>query len=83
MTGASKLREDGRRRATNISLGETLVVEAQELGINISRACEAGLKDEVRRERLRRWQDENAGAFGAWDDFVERNGVPLAKYRKF
>ena len=83
MTEASRLRDDSRRRATNISLSEILVVEAQELGIDISRACEAGLKDEVRRERLRRWQDENAEAFGAWDGFVERNGVPLAKYRKF
>ena len=83
MTEASRLRDDSRRRATNISLGEMLVVEAQELGINISRACEAGLRDEVRRERLRRWQNENAGAFAAWDDYVERNGVPLAKYRKF
>ena len=78
-----KRRDDGAKRATNVSLSEALVSEARELGINVSRACEDGLEVEVRRERAKRWQEDNAAGFDAWNAYVERNGVPLAKYRKF
>ncbi len=74
---------DGPRRATNVSLSEALVSEARELGVNVSRACEEGLEGEVRRERAKRWQEENDAGFEAWNAYVERNGIPLAKYRKF
>jgi len=74
---------DGSRRATNVSLSEALVSEARDLGINVSRACEDGLETEVRRERTKRWLEENEAGFEAWNTYVERNGVPLAKYRKF
>ena len=66
-----------------MSLSDTLVSEARDLGINVSRACEVGLESEVRRERARRWQEANTAGFEAWDAYVERNGVPLATYRKF
>jgi antitoxin CcdA len=79
----NRRQDDGLRKPTNVSLSEALVAEARELGINVSRACEDGLASEVRRERTKRWQEENAAGFDAWNAFVERNGVPLAKYRKF
>jgi antitoxin CcdA len=80
---ANKRQDDGPKKATNVSLSEALVSEARQLGINVSQACEEGLESEVRRERTKRWQEENAAGFEAWNAFVERNGVPLAKYRKF
>ncbi len=83
MNQVNRRQDDGPRRATNVSLSERLVAEARELGINVSRACEEGLENEVRRERGRRWQEENAAGFAAWNSYVERNGVPLARYRKF
>jgi antitoxin CcdA len=64
-------------------LSEALVAEARDLRINVSRACEDGLATEVRRERAKRWQDENAAGFEAWNAYVAENGVPLAAYRKF
>ena len=66
-----------------MSLSEALVTEARAFGINVSRACEDGLQTEVRRERTKRWQQENEVGFEAWNAYVERNGVPLGKYRKF
>jgi antitoxin CcdA len=82
--------EQGRRRqiseakrATNVSLSEVLLAEAKSLTVNVSRACEAGLAAEVREAKARRWQQENEAGFKAWNDYVERNGVPLADYRKF
>lgn len=29
----------------------------------------------------RKWMDENAEAMQAWNAWVEKNGLPLAKYR--
>lgn len=31
----------------------------------------------------RKWQEENADAIKAWREWVEKNGLPLAKYRQF
>ncbi len=75
--------DDGPKRATNVSLNEALVAEARTLNINVSRACESGLESAVRQAKAARWQQENAAGFDAWNDYVERNGVPLARYRKF
>jgi antitoxin CcdA len=60
--------DDGAQRATDVGSSD---------------ACDAGLGNEVRNERAGRWQIENADGFQAWNVYVERNGVPLAKYRKF
>ena len=60
-----------------------LLDEAKELGVNVSRAAEAGLSEALKRERTRRWREENAAAMAAHNAFVERNGVPFARHRKF
>jgi antitoxin CcdA len=83
MNQLNRRQDDGPGRATNVSLNEALVSEARELGINVSRACEGGLESEVRRERTKRWQQGNEAGFEAWNSYVERNGGPLATYRKF
>ena len=83
MNQVNRRKDDGAKRPTNVSLSEALVSEARELGINVSRACEEGLETEVRRQRTRRWQEGNAAGFDAWNAYVERHGVPLARYRKF
>lgn len=83
MNQIARTRDDGAKRATNVSLSEVLLGEAKALGINVSRACERGLAEMVREEKARQWQERNAAGFAAWNAYVERNGVPLAKYRKF
>lgn len=72
-----------RRRATNVSLPADTVAAAKELGINVSQACEAGLSAAVTIERKRRWQEENREAIEAHNAWVEKNGLPLEKYRMF
>jgi antitoxin CcdA len=71
------------RRATNVSLDTALLDEARALGINVSRACEHGLAEAVAEERARRWQHENQAAIASSNEFVERHGLPLARYRQF
>jgi len=76
-------RDDGTKKATNVSLSEALLAEARSLDVNVSRACERGLAEAVRQEKARQWQARNGAGFDAWNAYVERQGVPLAKYRKF
>lgn len=71
------------RKSTNISLAADLVEEAKAFDINLSRACEAGLEAALKEERKRRWQDENREAAEASNAWVEKHGLPLARYRQF
>lgn len=74
---------DGARRATNITLPQTLVEEAKALGVNLSQACEAGLAKRVSETKAEQWKRENRAAIESWNKWVEENGLPLAKYRQF
>jgi antitoxin CcdA len=71
------------KKSTNLSLAEPLVAEAKSLGINLSRACERGLTEEIADRRAALWLEENREAIEAWNDYVEKNGLPLAQYRQF
>ncbi|MBA4353533.1 MAG: post-segregation antitoxin CcdA [Novosphingobium sp.] len=71
------------RKATNVSLDSTMVSEAKRLGVNISRACEAGLAAEIAQAHARQWKIENSSALASSNEWVERNGLPLARYRQF
>lgn len=71
------------RRATNISLDATLLDEARQLGINVSRACERGLAGEIAEVRARLWREENREALASSNAYVENHGLPLSPYRQF
>jgi len=71
------------RKATNVSLDIQLVAEAKRLGINISRACEAGLSQQIAEQHGRAWKLENAAALESSNAYVEQHGLPLAQHRQF
>jgi len=71
------------RRAANLSLDAGLLAEARELGINVSRACEGGLANEIARVRRAAWLAENRDALDSSNAFAEANGLPLAALRQF
>ena len=71
------------RRATNVTLPESLLHEVRALQINVSQACERGLSTEVSEAKARRWQEQNRAAIDAWNEYVERHGLPLDEYRQF
>lgn len=71
------------RKATNVSLDADLLEQARELDINISRACEGGLRQQVATARAERWKIENAEAIESFNRYVEVHGLPLARYRQF
>ena len=70
-------------RPTNLSLSATLVDEAKALGVNISLAAAQGLEQAVAKRRSERWLEENGEALESYNDYVERNGLPLEKLRVF
>jgi len=80
---AGALRKTTPRRATNVSLPAGLIEEARRLNINISQACEQGLEEQVRKTLREAWLEENRDAIEASNAWVEKNGLPLAKYRQF
>lgn len=76
-------RFEGPKKATNVSLSAELVEEAKKLGINVSEACQSGLAAEVKRTCEAAWKEENRAAIESWNDYTRKNGLPLAKYRRF
>ncbi|WP_454853386.1 type II toxin-antitoxin system CcdA family antitoxin [Rhizobium binxianense] len=71
------------RKAANLSLDAELVSSARELNINISRAAEEGIANAIKAERERLWLIENAEAIRLENEYVEKHGLPFAKYRQF
>src|SRR3546814_7915341 len=61
------------RKATNISLDMSLLEQARAFNINISRACERGLAEQIAESRAERWRAENAEALASSNRYVERN----------
>ncbi len=71
------------KKATNVSLAEPLLAEAKELRINVSQAAEAGIAQAVAAKRAELWVAENKEVFESSNAYVEKYGLPLAKYRMF
>ena len=71
------------RKATNLSLDPGLLSEARDLGVNVSRAAEAGLREAVRAAKAEAWRRENAEAIASANAWVEAHGLPLERYRQF
>ena len=76
-------RTDSVKRATNLSLTAKVLDAARELGMNVSQTVDELLTEEVKRRYWARWNDDNKEAIAAYNARIEREGVPLAKYRTF
>jgi antitoxin CcdA len=81
--GASHPKRRGTSVATNVSLDVSLVAEARELGVNISRASAAGLEEAVAKARADRWLENNRSALNSSNAFVGKSGLPLKSLRLF
>lgn len=79
----ARKQERSLRKATNLSLPTDLIAEAKRLDINISQACEQGLHQAVSRVKSERWLEENKEALESSNAWVEKHGLPLARFRQF
>jgi antitoxin CcdA len=75
--------DDSPKRPTNLSLNAKVLELARELGMNISQTVDTLLADEVRKRYFERWNVDNAEAIAHYNARIEREGLPLAKYRTF
>jgi antitoxin CcdA len=71
------------KRPTNLSLNAKVLDMARELGMNISQTVDALLAEEVQRRYWARWNEDNKQAIADYNARVEREGLPLGKYRTF
>lgn len=71
------------KKTTSVSVAEPLLAEAKVLGINVSQAAEEGLAKAVSTKRAEQWIQENWDAIQSSNEYVEKHGLPLAKYRMF
>jgi antitoxin CcdA len=71
------------RRATNLSIDSEVLEKARAMNINISRAAEDGVRRAISREEAKRWAEENADVIRSSNEYVEKHGLPLEKYRVF
>jgi antitoxin CcdA len=63
------------RKPVNLTINSDLLRQAKELKINLSKALEERLVEVVRKERARRWQEENREAIEAHNRFIEKYGL--------
>ena len=75
--------ETTARKAANLSIDAAVLADAKALDINVSRAAEVGIAEAVKAEKGRRWLEENREALESSNAWVEKHGLPLAKYRQF
>lgn len=73
----------GTRKPTNVSLPTDLLERARELNVNVSRASERGLREEVQAAEARVWADKNADFITEMNARIERDGLPLEEHRMF
>jgi antitoxin CcdA len=71
------------KRATNLTIDPALLDEARALHINLSATFEASLRDAVRARKAAQWLEENRAAIQSSNEWVEKHGLPLEKYRQF
>jgi antitoxin CcdA len=79
----ARRRDNTERRPTNVSLSDPLITEAKALGINISQAAENGIVEAIRKRKAEQWLIENREAIESSNAYVEKHGLPLARYRQF
>jgi antitoxin CcdA len=71
------------KRATNLSLNARVLDMAREMGMNVSSTVDALLAEEVSKRYWARWNEENKDAIAHYNARIERDGLPLARYRTF
>ena len=71
------------RKATNVTFEAQLLARAKDLKINISQASEEGLARAVAARQAELWLQDNQHALDSSNAYVERNGLPLARFKNF
>jgi antitoxin CcdA len=72
-----------RKKATNLSVDDTLLEQARHFGLNLSQVFEAGLTEAIRQRQREEWLQKNRAALDAYNEHVEEHGVFSDGLRSF
>lgn len=73
----TKTHEKTKRRPANLTIREDVINEARELGLNTSRAAEAGIVAAIREARAQEWLEQNKTAIDIHNKRMAREGVSI------
>lgn len=82
-SGSLHMATDTNKRAVNLTINAKTLDMARDLGMNLSQTVDSFLTAEVQRRYWERWNADNQQAIAAYNNRIEREGLPLAKYRSF
>lgn len=71
------------KRATNLSLSSDVLDTAKALNINLSKVCDAYLREYLRQVQAERWREEHAAFISAYNETLASEGLPLESWRAF
>lgn len=71
------------KKAANLSVRADLLEEARAYKINLSQTLEAALQVELKKEKERRWLEENRAAIDAYNREVAEHGLFSDGFRDF
>jgi antitoxin CcdA len=75
--------DNAAKKATNLSLNSKVLAMARELGMNLSQTVDGLLAEEVKRRYWELWNSNNKEAIDSYNTRIEKQGLPLEKYRSF
>lgn len=64
-----------RKKATNLSVDDSLLEQAKRLKLNLSQVFEASLTEAIRQRQREEWLRKNRAALDAYNEHVEKHGV--------
>lgn len=75
-----------KRATVEVQIDSDLLHRAQIAGVDLDTALETAIRRTIPRdltEDERRWNEENREAIDAFNSYVEKNGLPLERYRRY
>lgn len=73
----------GAKRAVNLSVDAEILEAAKAMEINLSQVLEDELRERVKDDRNRGFQEEHREAIASYNRFIAKNGIWSKKYRKW
>lgn len=71
------------KKAANLSVRADLLEEARAYKINLSQTLENALQAELKKEKERRWLEENRAAIEAYNREITEHGLFSDRFRTF
>lgn len=71
------------KKSANLSIRADLLEEARAYKINLSQTLEAALQVELKKEKERRWLEENRAAIDAYNREIAEHGLFSDRFRSF